>query len=714
MSTTITLLLVCVLGAALVLPALGETACQQLIIPGYFYPSLADPDNEWNIVAGLPKGGIIIMNPNSGPGSSVNSDYTTAVANVKANGFTVLGYVHTSYGARAAADVKADVNLYQSFYDIDGIFYDESSTGSSDLSYYTDIADYVHAIDTDYTVMLNFGVTPDEGYMDIADIAMTFEQTFTYYNESYVAPSYVEDYAATKFAHLVHATSATDWEQALAWSFERNAGYIYITDDTLPNPWDTLPPYIANQSIFSGENCGNCNTAAVEGALQWLRGQQTASGFMTSFDAPGSATWAANTAYAYDQAVASISLLLNAPNISSSDLSVVRNILSAISENLVPDSDDNSLLQVPFSWKTDTLVSSSPYRSGTAAWVAEAFALYQLLTGDDSYLTVLAGIAKWLQSMLAASGSNNCVVGGPDVSWCSTEHNIDSFFALHVTAFLTSDSTFDDSASTIAATLGSSLWNSAQERFKQGVDDDYRALDCQSWGSIWLMSDHEQSIDSNARVTSALSFAESTFWNHQISDISGEIVGGYGPYADASNSFQANCVWSEGTMGVALAYLRAGQTAKTRQLVHQMGAITTNDGSLLYAATETIVDNAGDVFYPYPSVAGTGWLALVCAPKQEVFWAMSSDIYTANENFLGTSTPTSQPSTSTRSVLTSAVPTYVKSIAKSLRTTAAVAKFEKSRGKKFKVISYPQSSGSPSTSSNAPAPKKTGRKKRRA
>ena len=114
--------------------------------------------------------------------------------------------------------------------------------------------------------MLNFGVTPDEGYMDIADIAMTFEQTFTYYNESYVAPSYVEDYAAAKFAHLVHATSSADWEQALAWSFERNAGYIYITDDTLPNPWDTLPPYIANQSSLSGENCGNCNVAALQDA----------------------------------------------------------------------------------------------------------------------------------------------------------------------------------------------------------------------------------------------------------------------------------------------------------------------------------------------------------------------------------------------------------------------------------------------------------------
>jgi hypothetical protein len=42
-------------------------------------------------------------------------------------------------------------------------------------------------------------------------------------------------------------------EQVMALSKSRNAGYVYVTDDLLPNPYDTLPPapYWADEQVKS-------------------------------------------------------------------------------------------------------------------------------------------------------------------------------------------------------------------------------------------------------------------------------------------------------------------------------------------------------------------------------------------------------------------------------------------------------------------------------
>jgi len=41
---------------------------------------------------------IAIINPNSGPGSSVDQAYVSQTARSKAAGITIVGYVSTNYG----------------------------------------------------------------------------------------------------------------------------------------------------------------------------------------------------------------------------------------------------------------------------------------------------------------------------------------------------------------------------------------------------------------------------------------------------------------------------------------------------------------------------------------------------------------------------------------------------------------------------------------
>jgi hypothetical protein len=47
----------------------------------------------------------------------------------------------------------------------------------------------------------------------------------------------------SRFAHLVSEVPADALEATVARSKALGAGWIYVTDDVLPNPWDQLPSY---------------------------------------------------------------------------------------------------------------------------------------------------------------------------------------------------------------------------------------------------------------------------------------------------------------------------------------------------------------------------------------------------------------------------------------------------------------------------------------
>ncbi len=236
------------LGAAIgTAPVRAERpdAAQHLAVPAYFYPGA-----PWTqLVASAPTVGIAVMNPNSGPGTASNPDYVRTVHDAQQAGITVLGYVHTSYGARPLAEVLADVSSYYTWYGVDGVFVDEASTDCvQEATYYRPL---YHAIKAQAQpgrdrVALNPGTQTHECYMGAADVVVTFEGSYSSYVSGYTAPGWVVQYDADRFWHLVYAAPTTgDLLQAVFLSKQRRAGWVYVTPDTLPNPWDTLPaaPY---------------------------------------------------------------------------------------------------------------------------------------------------------------------------------------------------------------------------------------------------------------------------------------------------------------------------------------------------------------------------------------------------------------------------------------------------------------------------------------
>jgi hypothetical protein len=224
----------------------AQAAQLEIVVPAYFYPSTGSDWNQLNAAAAkVPI--TAIMNPFNGPGNFLDSNYVAAVNAFRAAGGRVIGYVHTSYTARPLEQVLADIDRYDAWYAIDGIFVDEmANTGPAErLNYYRDIYNHVKAIDPNWEVMGNPGTTTLEEYLTwpTADRLMVFENVGANY-PGYAPSGWNFSYDSTHFVHLVHTEpSAANMLSHLSLALQRNAGGIYVTDDVLPNPWDRLPVY---------------------------------------------------------------------------------------------------------------------------------------------------------------------------------------------------------------------------------------------------------------------------------------------------------------------------------------------------------------------------------------------------------------------------------------------------------------------------------------
>lgn len=118
-------------------PTAEQLLIQRLAIPSYFYPCTGPSGCYWNqLNNGAPTVGLAIINPDSGPGTSQDQNYVNQTLRTQAKGIIVLGYVYTSYGNRPAEEVKSDVDLYYTWYRVNGIFFDEASTDCNVQGYY--------------------------------------------------------------------------------------------------------------------------------------------------------------------------------------------------------------------------------------------------------------------------------------------------------------------------------------------------------------------------------------------------------------------------------------------------------------------------------------------------------------------------------------------------------------------------------------------------
>lgn len=233
--------------------SLVNSPCQNVVVPAYFYPGAG-----WSRAdASKPVPRIMILDVSgTGAGSAPERKYQTAVKRAQAAGVTIMGYVDTDYTGRPPAAVEADVRNYQAWYNVTDIFFDQVSSGRAQLPYYREVSRYVHTVNPGSAVMLNPGVYPDRKYMSVGDIVMVFENTYANYLDLRV-PNWVRKYPAARFAYVIYATSVAQLPRAVSLAEERHAGFVYVTDGTGLERYNSLPGYwsLEDAIIATGRGC---------------------------------------------------------------------------------------------------------------------------------------------------------------------------------------------------------------------------------------------------------------------------------------------------------------------------------------------------------------------------------------------------------------------------------------------------------------------------
>jgi len=211
-----------------------------LAVPAYFAPGPL-----WqHLAAGAAAVGLAVANPDSGPGAAADPAYAAAIRQAQAHGVPVLGYVCTSYGRRPAAEVAGDVERYLGWYVVDGIFFDEASADCAMQPYYAALDRCLKAQGDALISAINPGTQTQACYMGAADIIVTFEGTYDAYLQAEHEPFWVHGYEAARFWHIVYAApDAGAMRNTLALARRRRAGRVFVTDASLPNPYNRLPLY---------------------------------------------------------------------------------------------------------------------------------------------------------------------------------------------------------------------------------------------------------------------------------------------------------------------------------------------------------------------------------------------------------------------------------------------------------------------------------------
>lgn len=229
-------------------------------VPAYVYPGQPPLVTLQRM---NPAPGIVILNPDNGDGP-FDAAWRAQANRLTARHIKVLGYVHTDEGTRPVAAVEASISNYLGSAagapSVSGIFLDEMSTSCAAEPYYASLYQYIRRMDPAAFVVANPGTAVNVCFLGasgtVANTFVTFEHDAATYTSQYLGNvvqangqfSPGTQYPATTFWHLVYGAASSQMPQIVALASARHAGYAYVTDGTLPNPWDSVASYIAAEA----------------------------------------------------------------------------------------------------------------------------------------------------------------------------------------------------------------------------------------------------------------------------------------------------------------------------------------------------------------------------------------------------------------------------------------------------------------------------------
>jgi hypothetical protein len=229
-----------------------------IILPMYIYPSNIYTNDDYNNVINLKKKYhdvplYTILNPSNGAGSVVDGNYTAGIQRLNGAGALTCGYVSTNYTAVSLADAKAEVDNWLNLYpDIQAIFLDEMDNTDSQATrdYYKDLKEYVRLKDLKFTIANAGALVPYSFYTnEVADMIVMYENT-GYPTEATLKGDFDGGHADTNYGLRASLSYNVAFDKDELLMIKKYVGAVYLTDDNVPNPWDSLPSYL--EDLFKG------------------------------------------------------------------------------------------------------------------------------------------------------------------------------------------------------------------------------------------------------------------------------------------------------------------------------------------------------------------------------------------------------------------------------------------------------------------------------
>jgi Spherulation-specific family 4 len=223
-----------------------ESVRMRLWVPAYYYP-FGRGLREWNRLIASAKAVpiVAIVNPASGPGDHVDTNFAAVVPRARKAGITLVGYIGTQYTRKPLERVKAEVDTFLRFYpDIQGFHFDEQSSDARGVDYYVELYRYAHERIPGALVLTNPGTSCEAGYAarPAADAICLFERERGF--AEFRPPAWTSQFPGSRFCAQAHDVGTEEeMRRSLRRAAQLKVGYVFITDDVGPNPYDRLPSY---------------------------------------------------------------------------------------------------------------------------------------------------------------------------------------------------------------------------------------------------------------------------------------------------------------------------------------------------------------------------------------------------------------------------------------------------------------------------------------
>ncbi|KAJ7468755.1 Spherulation-specific family 4-domain-containing protein [Mycena latifolia] len=227
----------------------------------------------------------IIVNADSGPGTSAQQDYRTCVSKLPSSTNQItLGYVDTTAG-----NTLADIDAYagwDSSYRPTGILLDGVSAGANSLS--TSQAYVSHAKSQGFTfVALDPGQTIDSSYFSIADLINTYEDSYSSFN-----PSSLSGTLSKQSVMLENAPATGSYSTMISQLESLGVAAVYITNEPVSS--SALPAQLS-EFVSEVASVGGSSTSSGSSSSGSTSSGSTSSGNTSSGSTSSGSTSSGST-----------------------------------------------------------------------------------------------------------------------------------------------------------------------------------------------------------------------------------------------------------------------------------------------------------------------------------------------------------------------------------------------------------------------------------